>query len=509
MAFTLQLRNYQEQSIEALREGIRQGHRRQILCAPTGAGKSVVAAYLIQEAINKHSRTYFIVDRLALLDQSLALFDSYGIESGVIQAKHWKWRPQEYLQIASVGTIARRGIAEDLKLAIVDECHIQSQAVTQFILRHPELIVVGLSASPFTKGLGRVYTNVVNVTSTDQLVSEGWLVPTRAFVCKAIDVKGLKIAADGEWDEGEITKRSMTIVGDVVTEWVKKTNEIFGGPVKTILFSATVDHGAALCKQFQAEGHNFVQVSYRDKNDQYRRDIIEEFRKPDSNITGLCSVEALSRGFDVTDIKVGVFCRPYRKSLSAWIQQLGRIMRPHPEKTFAVALDHANNFLRFLPSMQEFFAEGISKLDDGKHEVARKEPQEWEVKARTCQGCGFTPLTAAMQCCPHCGREIKHRNTLQHIAGEMHEIDLGGKKKKEIPEWMRDKESVARQLWTYALKIKGDDQEAARRFANMQFKVIYNEWPYRKIETLEPMPPDQALINMVRHNLIRWSKSRV
>jgi DNA repair protein RadD len=97
----------------------------------------------------------------------------------------------------------------------------------------------------------------------------------------------------------------MKIVGDVVGEWIDKTLKHYGGPVKTIVFSATVDHGEELCKQFNAAGFNFQQISYRDANEERRRELIAEFRKEDSEIDGLVSCEVFTKGFDVPDIKCG------------------------------------------------------------------------------------------------------------------------------------------------------------------------------------------------------------
>jgi DNA repair protein RadD len=255
------------------------------------------------------------------------------------------------------------------------------------------------------RGSAQIFTNVVNVATTDQLIAEGFLVPVKAYAGKAADMTGAKTKFDGEWAEDEMEKRGITIVGDIVSEWIAKTLQHFDGPVKTIAFSATVAHGEELCKRFQDAGFNFQQVSYKDGNDDKRRALIEEFRKPDSEIMGLVSCEALAKGFDVPDIKCGISARPYRKSLSGHIQQLGRVMRRIPGKTFALWLDHSGNFLRFIEDTQEVFAQGVARLERSANTTrkVRKEPDEKEKAAFTCGACKF--LMGMASHCPACGWE--------------------------------------------------------------------------------------------------------
>ena len=137
----------------------------------------------------------------------------------------------------------------------------------------------------------------------------------------------------GEWSADVVTERGMQITGDIVQEWIKKTYEIFGKPEKTIVFCAGVAHGQELVKQFAEKGYNFVSVSYKETSD-FKKATIEEFNKPDSTIHGLIATDILTRGFDVADVKIGVSARPFSKSLSSHIQQMGRVMRPHHSKDF-------------------------------------------------------------------------------------------------------------------------------------------------------------------------------
>ncbi len=291
------LRDYQSASIELLREGIRDGHPRQILCAPTGSGKTLVGAYLIAEAAAKGSKAAFVCDRVALVNQTSKVFTEFGIPHGVAQGQNTFGRSLP-VQVCSAQTIEARGFWPDLDLVIVDEAHTQRKATLKFIkaIGKP---VIGLTATPFSRGLGATYSRVVNVTTTDKLIADKWLAPLKVYAAQEIDMKGAKTNG-GEWLASEVERRGVRIVGDIVAEWEAKTGKHFGKPVKTIVFSATVDHGEELCRAFQEAGHDFRQVSYKDGNDESRAALIEAFRR--GEVMGLVSCEALAKDFDVPDI---------------------------------------------------------------------------------------------------------------------------------------------------------------------------------------------------------------
>ena len=103
----INLRPYQNQSIESLRNGFRAGHKRQILAASTGAGKSVIMMSMIKAAIDKGSRALFICERRVLVDQFSAHLDSIGIDHGVFKAFHWSFRPHAKAKAASIQTLVR------------------------------------------------------------------------------------------------------------------------------------------------------------------------------------------------------------------------------------------------------------------------------------------------------------------------------------------------------------------------------------------------------------------
>jgi DNA repair protein RadD len=369
----LNLRSYQEQTLAALREGFAKGKKAQVLYAPTGAGKTEMAIALMAATKTKGNKAAMLLDRVVLCDQTSKRLEKYDIEHGVMQAGHWRYRPYENIQVCSAQTLERRGSFPGLNLLIVDECHQTREQTVEFIKANPDVRVIGLTATPFTKGLGKIYDNVVSTVTTKQLVQDKVLVPLRVFIAKEINMEGAK-KIGGEWSTEETTKRGMVITGDVVAEWINKTNEIFGAPRKTIVFASGVEHGVDLARKFQEQGHNFICISYKD-DDEWKKQVIEDFSKPDTQITGLIATDILTKGFDVSDVMIGVSARPFSKSLSSHIQQMGRVMRGHDGKDFAVWLDHSGNYLRFRDDWDQVFEEGVEVLDDGK-EKAKKEPTE-------------------------------------------------------------------------------------------------------------------------------------
>jgi superfamily II DNA or RNA helicase len=485
----LHLREHQTKVIDALREGFKAGHRSQLLYAPTGFGKTEVAIYLMKATAEKYKRAAIVLDRIVLCDQTSLRLTKYGINHGVFQSGHWKYDRTQKLQVCSAQTLERRADFPEIDLLIVDECHIARVQTSEFIKSNPQVKVIGLTATPFTKGLGELYTNVVCGSTTETLVLNKWLAPLKVFIAKEIDMTGAKKVA-GEWSQDVVTERGMKITGDIVQEWITKTHEIFGRPRKTIVFCSGVAHGSDLVEQFARKGYNFVSISYKD-NDEYKKAAIEDFAKPDTDIHGLIATDILTRGFDVPDVMVGVSARPFSKSLSSHIQQLGRVMRQHDGKEFALWLDHSGNFLRFRDDWDEVYEEGVSTLKD-KQEKTKKEPTEKEKKESKCPICQHL-WPANSDTCPACGHIRIRRNDVSAVAGEMMELVAGQKSKKE------DKQQFYSQLLWIA-----QDRNYNQHWASHKYREKFGVWPKGLDQTTAP--PTLTTQSWIRHKNIAWSK---
>lgn len=505
------LRDYQLDAVEALREGIRRGDKRQVLVAPTGAGKTVIASHLLREADRKGSYALFLVDRVALVNQTSDTLEDYGIRHGIVQGINDRWAPRENVQVCSIQTLARRSLPRRPSLIIYDECHCAYQSSLEYIAAHPEAVAIGLTATPFTPGMGNHWSGMVNVTTTRKLIDTGFLIEPKIYIARSPEDAELGLNSFGEFSDRSAATAGIRIVGDVVQEWIDKTREHFGGPVKTIVFSPSVDHGRELCAAFAAAGFNFQQISYLDRSDEERAEKIAEFRRPDSVIHGLVSCGVLTKGFDVPDVQCGISCKPYRKSLSSHLQEIGRIMRPiiGGEKR-AIWLDHSGNIERFAVDMFDVWDNGAGDLSQAeKRDSTPRKREEAQRDKPICPECSGALRGNTCVCC---GWEKPARSGIVAVEGIMQEFKpeaMGLTARSGLrAECLKDPRKVwaAALSYTHERSRKGPDH--ALRWAKAIFHGIYpNDWPARNWGEAPPAIADQGAYALIEREQQRFRKN--
>ena len=377
----VELFDFQDESIDKLRDGIRREVKGQVLSSPTGSGKTEIAKHMIASAFAKGSRAIFVVDRLSLLEQTSRRFWESRIPHGCMSGEpSYDYGHGERIIIAMVQTLANRGWPK-ADVIFIDECHFMYDFLTKTLPKRG-CPYIGLTATAMSRGMKHVYEELVEVTTTAQLLRDGRLVEPIIRPSVEIDMTGV-IPKSGEWAAKDVRERGRVIIGDIVSTWVEETGKHFGGPVKTMLFAADIAHGEELAGAFQKAGYDFRQVSaYDDAGDRNR--TMEAFRH--GKFPGIINCEVLSKGVDIPDAKCLVIARPYKKSLAAHIQMLGRIMRTAEGKDKALVLDHAGNCLGFYEDTMDFYENGVGELDSRKFiQAKRRDTKKSEV---TCNGCG-------------------------------------------------------------------------------------------------------------------------
>jgi superfamily II DNA or RNA helicase len=461
--------------------------------APTGAGKTYLGLRVCNEAVQRGKRAVFLCDRTTLINQTSEVADRYGMsQHGIIQANHWRRRPEELFQIASVQTIAKRQFWPQVDVLVVDEAHTTYKAWTDFA-KETDATVIGLSATPFTAGLGKIFTNLVNATTMHDLTENGVLVPMRIFSCRKPDMEGAETKG-GEWTDKAAEERELLIVGDVVADWHR-----YGDNRKTIIFGATIKHCEELCRQFINSGVMAAMFT-SETTDKERQLLLDEYRKPDSHLKILISVEALAKGFDVPDVGCVCDARPLRKSLSTAIQMWGRGLRSSPDtgKTDCRLLDFSGNIVRFFEDFSDIYFNGLEKLDDGdKLDKKIRTQEEHEVKG--CPKCGYKPFHKR---CMACGYERVSKQVSVAVPGQMSEIFIGeGKNKKKLAD---NAEHLWNQVCTYARFHSKPDTQSGRAWH--LFRQITGQETKWKFSSAPNVEITKNVYNKIRQMNIAYKK---
>ena len=207
----------------------------------------------------------------------------------------------------------------------------------------------------------------------------------------------------------------------------------------------------------------------------------------------MIATDILTRGFDVSDVLIGVSARPFSKSLSSHIQQMGRVMRPHEGKEFALWLDHSGNYLRFREDWDEIYSEGVKALNS-KVERAKKEPTDKTKNESKCPECGYLwPKNS--DTCPACGHVRKRRNLVESVAGELVELVSSNKIKKD------DK-----QIFYSELLYVAEQRNYNPNWASHKYREKFGVWPRGLEDT--PVPPSINTMKWITHKQIQWARKR-
>lgn len=481
------LRPRQAAAIEAIRDAVKEGHKRIVLQAPCGFGKTLTAAHLVSSSLAKGKRPLFTCPAITLVNQTLQSFEREGIEDiGVIQADHERTNYSCQMQIASVQTLIRRALPE-VDFILIDECHMAWDKLYER-LDSPEWkdkIAIGLSATPWTKGMGLHWTKLVIAATIVDLIGEGFLSP---FVVYAPvnefepDLSGVKVTK-GEFEEAGVANAvdKDAIVADVVKTWLEK-----GQNRPTFLFAVNRAHAQHLQNEFRKAG---VNCGYIDafSGDGERDITFRRFRSGEDRV--IASVGCLTTGVD-EDVRCIIDAGPTRSEIKH-VQKIGRGLRLAPNKDYLLILDHAGNTIR------------LGMVTDILHETldARKPAEKGEAyqgdkkpsKPRKCPQCNMI-VPHGRRSCPNCGQAML-KNEVMHVDGELALYESDGPIKKRAER--SDEQAFYSGLLDFSRRRGFKDGWAANKY-----RERFGAWPDRLEKT--PMTPRKIVREFIAESARKW-----
>lgn len=480
------LRPSQSDAVAAVREAIKEGHRRIILQAPTGWGKTLWSAHVISAALRKDSRPLFTCPAISLVDQTLAAFEREGIHDiGVMQAQHSRTNRDATVQIASVQTLIRR-LAPDVDFALIDEAH-ESFDGLDALLDSPEWknkIVIGLSATPWAKGMGLRWTKLVIAATINELIADGHATPAVIYGPEHDVDRGSMKVSKGEFEEGSASAAmsDKAIVGNVLDEWKEK-----GPGEKTFAFCVNRNHAQTQMEAFHDAG---IPFGYIDANvpQEDRKRIFAKMRH--GEIAGIASVGCLIRGVD-EDVRCILDLQP-TKSEMRHVQKWGRGVRCADGKTSLIGLDHAGNNAA-LGLFTDIYHDHLDVRKPGDRGESFKDDYK-PAKPRKCAKC-HNLIPPKLRNCPSCNERVALNTGVTVVDGRLVEIGSGPKiDMRERQEW------YSGFLWMAKQKNIKDGWAAFR------YKEKFGTWP-NKLRARAKRPTD-AMVEFDKQAYERYRMSK-
>jgi superfamily II DNA or RNA helicase len=482
-----ELRPRQVLALHQLRAALGSGKKRVILKAPTGFGKTVLAAEIIHRALERGKKVLFVVDAISLVDQTARSFYEQGItDIGVIQADHEMTKPGAAVQVCSQATLARRRFLPEADLVMIDEVHVFYKFYQKWMEKWDAIPFIGLSATPYTTGLGKHFQQLICTATTQELIEEGDLCDFRVFAPAKPDLSKVKVIA-GDYNEAELAlvMNNADLVAGIVETWKAKAEGL-----PTLVYAVDRAHARAIQAEFDRACIKFEYIdAYTERED--REVIKKQFHN--GEVAGVVSVGCLTKGID-WDVRCIVLARP-TKSDMLYQQIIGRGLRNAPGKEYVLILDHSSTTLRlgFVTEVDERHgALSMGKKGQSVREV--KEPQSKE-----CSQCHFVKPPKVWEC-PNCGHKPERQPDVVHIAGQLEELTKTQKRNNKSSDAV-DKAFFLGECLTYALK-----RGRAEGWAKHLYRAKYGVWP-NKITPFMRTPTAETL-TYITAQAIRYAKGK-
>jgi DNA repair protein RadD len=480
--------------------GTQDNTKRVIIVAPTGAGKTIIGASIINKYAAGRKGVLVLAHRREIIAQTSQKLHAHGVAHGIIQAGVTP-RPLEDVQVASIQTLWTRAmhtgrmVLPPAELLVIDECHhAPARTYRKIIDAYPNAVILGLTATPCRgdgRGLGGIFETIIECPQVADLISQGHLVKTRVYAPAGPDLKGVRIQA-GDYAESQLADRMdrPKLIGDIITHWHK-----YGERRKTVCFAVNVKHSIHLRDEFIASG---VKAEHIDGSTPKPERDASLARLASGEIELITNCMVLTEGWDMPEVACCILARPTKK-MGLYRQMIGRVLRPAEGKPDAIILDHSGAVFRhgFAEDRVEWVLSPDDQSESPDHQ-ARCEPGS-RSRLLDCSQCGA--IRIAGEPCSACGfLPAPPPRYVPIAAGDLGLVE-GGRAKATVYD------PAERLQWLAMLTAIAGERGYKRGWAAVNYKEKFNTWPPYGT-TVEPVTPSPECRSWVRSRQIAYAKRR-
>ncbi|SVB23040.1 uncharacterized protein METZ01_LOCUS175894, partial [marine metagenome] len=357
----MHLRNWQKKIIDNFPSIINE-HRRFILKAPTGAGKTVLASEIV-ERFYKGKKIIVLCHRLVLLEQlEKALGEKHTVRKLAVSDTGPAFEDYNILLSTSMRAkqVLRDAVAK-ADLIIVDEAHRVSpngrgyKRILDDFVEHgkADAQFIGLTASPERRTgdqrdqLNLAFDAIIDCASIEDLIRENILVQPeyRPHFVHDLDLDAIDVSS-GDFP---VAKLSSTIIKSSMIDYAiwsysEERLKLSKKPVSA-WFCADISVAEATLQNIRQYNIKAAIVTAATPIKERMR-LLEKHES--GKIEAIVSVGVLAEGWDNPHCNIIVHLRPTLSKV-LWGQSVGRGLRSAPGKEKCVVIDVSSNWSTFGP----------------------------------------------------------------------------------------------------------------------------------------------------------------
>lgn len=334
----MELRPYQEAARQAIHTQWNSGVQRTLLVLPTGTGKTIVFAAVVEDAVRAGRRVLILAHRGELLDQAAdKIRRSTGLASAVEKAESSCLGSWYRVVVGSVQSLQRPQRLEQFPhdyfgTIVIDEAH---HAITDGYRRvldwFPEADVLGVTATPDRgdmRNLGEVFDSLAFEYKLTDAIKEGYLCKIMAqTIPLQLDITSVTMSG-GDYAVGDLGTALDPYLEQIAAEMARRCKSR-----KTVVFLPLIKTSQKFRDLLNAHGFRAAEVNGQSAD---RKEVLADFDAGKYNV--LCNSMLLTEGWDCPSVDCVVVLRP-TKVRSLYSQMVGRGTRLSPGKTDLLLLD--------------------------------------------------------------------------------------------------------------------------------------------------------------------------